>query len=311
MVIKLTEAFSKGLPQWLLKGLGLLGRGNNKYWANELTKLGIDPANAEYIPADTPASGRDPFFKDLTKLPVYRLQDNRVYIPGYNDGGMVRYNGEYWYYKDLSRKALLSMTTEFGYLVPSNEVAELRKQRKANKPYDRKKAAQHRQPEYNNTKEDGSRDWDNPSGYKWVTNSGYDKSGYKLDPEKYVRKLNEIGLNNYSAKLERYYKMIADAQSKLSTVLTNYDLQSDLDNRYGSWSSGSPFKDLANYLDRAIYSYKELVRDINRALKQREANPERYATSEDSFLSAIFASSGGQIYRSIRDFNEELKQLNK
>lgn len=298
MVIKLKEAFSKGLPQWLLKELGLLGRGSNKYWANELTKLGIDPANAEYIPADIPTSGRDPFFKDLTKLPVYRLQDNRVYIPGYNDGGMVRYNGEYWYYKDLSRKALLSMTTEFGYLVPSNEVAELRKQRKANKPYDRKKAAQHRQPEYNNTKEDGSRDWDNPSGYKWVTNSGYDKSGYKLDPEKYVRKLNEIGLNNYSAKLKKYYNVIVEAQKSVADAVLNFDVRST--------SDGIELRDLTHYLGNAISNYKSLSREIDILLKEVNSGEESREEA-DRYLSRWTSRYGERIYDSINELKKLLK----
>lgn len=297
MVTKLNEAYSPELPRWLLNGIGLLGR-SSKNRARGLVTLGIDPAHSAFITAPVPTSGRDAFFKDPNKIPVYRLLNKYgneyVYIPGVNGDDMIGYNGDMWYLKDLSRKALLSMTTEFGYIVPDNSAKELRSQRSKNRPDNRRNNAQYQRDIYGKD-ENGYTDYQNPIGKEWVTQPGYDKSGYKLDPEKYVRKLNEIGLDNYADKLEKYYNMIVDAQKSVADALLNYDVKADLDDYYST-----PLGKRARYLEDAITDYKSLTREVSAVIKRYDAG--RIDESEaNTLLKTWVGDYGSRIYRTIKN----------
>jgi hypothetical protein len=135
---KLKEEYSPDLPQWLLRAFGL--NRNNRYNAakTHFKTAGINLANAKYVPADIPAGGRDAFYKDSNKIPVYRLNfdgQTAVYIPGVNDDDNVWVNGRYQRFKNMSKANLLNHTEDFGYIEydPEMDPRHIQKQRKAAK----------------------------------------------------------------------------------------------------------------------------------------------------------------------------------
>lgn len=277
--VALNEDFGT-FPEWLKSFLL-----KNKSVKDSLAKRGIDLAHATYISGQLPKNARDPAFKDLTKLAVFRMYESIgskyevVYIPGVTDPDVYPDELNRWTrYRasTISKKKLLEMTIEYGYIDlndPRNSNLKLRTDRYAAKQgmIDRdRRAAQHAtrtNVEYAK-KENGRTDWDNPISWdiKWVTKKGYDKSGYPLDPDKYGRMLDRVGLDDYAIRLEMLYNKIEACRSRLVAVMTKYTAADSMTvHVQNSWERnifGDIHRIVADF-SRAIDSYRELQDTVN------------------------------------------------
>ena len=219
----LDEAYNN-LPSWFTTFLD-----KHPDVKKALSQRGIDLANATYIKSDMPRSNRDPVLRDNSRLAIFRLNNGRgeiVYIKGVNNPYLHTNGWEYKYADELPMKTILEMTTEYGYIDTNDE-------RNSNKSIRRDRAnLRYKYPPRGKgqypvertiyaTDENGKKDYSNPVGteIEWVMTKGQDKSGYPIDPDKYTKMLDNVGLADHSARLDSYYKQIEDLRQQLIVLM--------------------------------------------------------------------------------------------
>lgn len=313
----LTESYSN-LPSWFTDFLD--NSSDGKSVKKLLSNRGIDLANATYIKGVFPRSNRDPVLKDESRLTIFRLRDGRgderVYIVGVNNP-WLRLPGS-WdskYANDLPMKTILSMATEYGY-IDTNDSRNSNKDKRAERaalrridvagpqrgvgqyPVERKIYA---------TDEYGRKDWNNVIGteIEWVMTKGQDKSGYPLDPEKYVKMLDKVGLDTYAARLESYYKKIESARARLIALFDKFDVNdSDKYRTYGSFSRNvhEDISEAMNSWSKAIKSYQTLKNQVAEIVARHEESP---SEKTDERIQRAFAWEG----KSFRDYLKDAVDL--
>lgn len=308
-------------PEWLKKFLQ-----SSRAVRTSLTKKGIDLAHATYISGQLPKNARDPAFRDLTKLTVFRMHQRPdsnyqvIYIPGITDPDVypdplnpwTRYSASV-----ISKKKLLELTTEYGYI-------DLNDSRNSNIPlrnarYTAKKgmvdrdlgAAQHAvrtNVEY--AKDDrGHNDYDHPISWdiKWVTKKGYDKSGYPLDPDKYGRMLDRVGLDDYSIRLEMLYNKIEASRSRLIGVMSKYTAADSIKVRSSSWENNI-FGDIQRIVadfSRAIDAYRQLEETVNELVTAEDIDNDE----KDRRIKNAFQWTGKRVREYLNEVSSALKAV--
>ena len=164
-------------------------------------------------------------------------------------------------------KQLANHTEAFGYIDISdqkNTNYKLRKERRdaqsgdinlnrdANKQFSRRDTLGYQKDER------GFTDFNNPilGDLKWLTNRGYDKSGYKINKDKYKEILKKLKAENYKASIEEALTKLDGYRSRLINILSSMDLKSS--DRLNDLSRAS------DYLYRMIESYSEVVKALER-----------------------------------------------
>lgn len=284
--LDLKEAFNSNFPEWIMKGLKSNFKGRDTDLKRSLVQKHIDLANATFIETLPPQSNRDPVLKDTTRLAVFHIRDDRgdtyIYTPDGACNPYVRVGTdgaiEYKYIDQLSWKWILDHTMDYGYFDMSNSdttASALRTKRMGAK----RGSVDRGLGQYKRTGYDGET--------YWVTAKGEDKSGYKLDPQKYTRMLDNVNLNNYSARLESHYAKIEEVRAGIIEALQSADLLNKDYLAKGSFSSGvtGDISDAISRLDRAIYYYKELCSQVERIIKQNNAG--KFLNAPDTVDDAI------------------------
>lgn len=309
MITIKNEGFSESFPGWLVKALEK-GDYYGKDGSNRNRKANIAWDTAKYIPAELPSSARSADFKDPNRLPVYRIKTDYnstgVYIPGlldpnvYDDAFGPNNNG--WHSvkaSALSYKNLASITIEYGYIDKSKDSTTDKKKDRENA----RKDSVERNPKM-------GQNWSEYS-QKWLTTRGYDKSGYKLNPDKYINMLANMDVNDTekaSRRIEMYYNQIEDIKSKIVKELSASS--KDLANKSGKGSfSRSKFGDLSDaleYLNRAIEDYKSLLKSIE-DLKKNTSNmdDEKSKESYRRWISYDLKRNGEEI----KDYLKKAREL--
>lgn len=268
--VELQEDFSPSFPKWLTNTIKRDNVGDY------LSRQGIDLNKAEFIEADPPVNGWDPMAKDPNLIKVFYLKSDsnypsyQLYIPGYyGDTKQFDLSGNYKgiQLKTYSMKQLANHTEAFGYIDISNSKNtnfKLRKERRdvqagdvnlkrdANKQYSKRDIVSYPKDER------GFTDWRNPilGDLKWVTNKGYDKSGYKINKDKYKEILKKLKAENYQASIEEALNKLEDYRSRLTNVLSSMNLKDSKDLSAVNLAS--------DYLYRMIKSYTEVVKALER-----------------------------------------------
>lgn len=313
----LTEAYNN-LPSWFTDFLD--NSSDGKSVKKILSNRGIDLANATYIKGVFPRSNRDPVLKDESRLTIFRLNDGRsdekIYIVGVNNPWLhLPGSWDSKYANELPMKTILSMATEYGY-IDTNDSRNSNKDKRAERaalrridvagpqrgvgqhPVERKIYA---------TDEYGRKDWNNVIGteIEWVMTKGQDKSGYPLDPEKYVKMLDKVGLDTYAARLESYYKKIESVRTRLIALFDKFDANdSDKYRTYGSFSR-NVHEDIAeamNSWSRAIKSYQTLKNEVAEIVARHGESP---SERTDERIQHAFAWEG----KSFRDYLKDAVDL--
>lgn len=279
--LELQEDFSPSFPKWLSKAIERDNIGDY------LSRQGIDLNKAEFIETDPPVNGWDPKVKDPNLIKVFYLKtDNeryphyQLYIPGYyGDTKQFDLSGNYRgiQLKTYSMKQLANHAEAFGYIDISNSKNtnfKLRKERRdvqagdvnlkrdANKQYSKRDIVSYPKDER------GFTDWRNPilGDLKWVTNKGYDKSGYKINKDKYKEILKKLKAENYQAAIEETLNKLEDYRSRLINVLSSMNLKDSKDLSAVNLAS--------DYLYRMIESYTDIVKALERIESKNDLSEE-------------------------------------
>lgn len=174
-------------------------------------------------------------------------------------------------------KQLANHTEAFGYIDISNSKNtnfKLRKERRdvqagdinlkrdANKQFSKRDIVSYPKDER------GFTDWRNPilGDLKWVTNKGYDKSGYKINKDKYKEILKKLKAENYQAAIEETLNKLEDYRSRLINVLSSMNLKDSKDLSAVNLTS--------DYLYRMIESYTEVVKALERIESKNDLSEE-------------------------------------
>lgn len=312
----LTEAYNN-LPSWLTDFFDNHPQGASA--KKILSNRGVDLANATYIKGIMPRSNRDPILKDSSRLTIFRLDDGRgedIYIVGVTNPYLHvpdAHSWDYKYAKDLPIKTLLSLATEYGY-IDTNDSRNSNKEVRRARAELRRNAAPERgvgqhpvERKIYATDEYGRRDYDNLIGteIEWVMTKGQDKSGYPLDPEKYVKMLDNVGLDTYAARLESYYKKIESVRTRLIALFDKFDANdSDKYRTHGSFSR-NVHEDIAeamNSWSRAIKSYQNVKNEVAQIVSQHETSPSERTNER---IQRVFAWEG----KSFRDYLKDAVDL--
>lgn len=279
--VGLQEDFSPSFPKWLTNAIKIDNVGHY------LSQQGIDLNKAEFIETDPPVNGWDPKAKDPNLIKVFYLKtenerypDYQLYIPGYyGDTKQFDLSGNYGgiQLKTYSMKQLANHTEAFGYIDISNSKNtnfKLRKERRdvqagdvnlkrdANKQYSKRDIVSYPKDER------GFTDWRNPilGDLKWVTNKGYDKSGYKINKDKYKEILKKLKAENYQAAIEETLNKLEDYRSRLIKVLSSMNLKDSKDLSAVNLAS--------DYLYRMIESYTDIVKALERIESKNDLSEE-------------------------------------
>ena len=279
--VELQEDFSPSFPKWLTNAIERDNVGNY------LSQQGIDLNKAEFIETDPPVNGWDPKAKDPNLIKVFYLKTEneryphyQLYIPGYyGDTKQFDLSGNYGgiQLKTYSMKQLANHTEAFGYIDISNSKNtnfKLRKERRdvqagdinlkrdANKQFSKRDIVSYPKDER------GFTDWRNPilGDLKWVTNKGYDKSGYKINKDKYKEILKKLKAENYQAAIEETLNKLEDYRSRLINVLSSMNLKDSKDL--------SAINLASDYLYRMIESYTEVVKALERIESKNDLSEE-------------------------------------
>ena len=279
--VGLQEDFSPSFPKWLTNAIERDNVGNY------LSQQGIDLNKAEFIETDPPVNGWDPKAKDPNLIKVFYLKTEneryphyQLYIPGYyGDTKQFDLSGNYGgiQLKTYSMKQLANHTEAFGYIDISNSKNtnfKLRKERRdvqagdinlkrdANKQFSKRDIVSYPKDER------GFTDWRNPilGDLKWVTNKGYDKSGYKINKDKYKEILKKLKAENYQAAIEETLNKLEDYRSRLINVLSSMNLKDSKDLSAVNLAS--------DYLYRMIESYTDIVKALERIESKNDLSEE-------------------------------------
>lgn len=269
--MELQEDFSPSFPKWLINAIKKDNIGDY------LSKRGIDLNKAEFIESDPPVNGWDPKAKDPNLIKVFYLKDDseryphyQLYIPGYyGDAKQFDLSGNYRgiQLKTYSMKQLANHAEAFGYIDISDsknsntalrnerslsKLGDINLTRDANKQYSKRDILGYPKDER------GFTDWRNPiSGdLKWVTNRGYDKSGYKINKDKYKEILKKLKAENYQASIEEALNKLEDYRSRLINVLSSINLKDSKDL--------SALRLASDYLYKMIESYTDTIKALER-----------------------------------------------
>lgn len=321
----LTESYNN-LPEWLTKFLD--SHRDGKSIKNTLSSRGVDLHNCSYVRAPFPRSNRDPILKDETKLKIFKLIDGSnevIYIYGVNNPYVARpHSIEHRYVTDMPMRDILDLAIEFGYidLADAQNTMKDKRRDRANLAYSLRdvtrdlEKGQH--PVYHRTYaklENGRTDWNNiiSTSVSWVTKEGYDKSGYKLNPDKYRKMLDDVGLETYGARLQSFYNKIEAVRARIIALMNS--LQFDAEYDYHSKSSWNQniFGDLAEATDRlsrAMDYYQRIKRACAEIVEDREdLSAEESIEWTNSMIKNAFRYDGDSFNDNLKEARELVKGL--
>lgn len=332
---QIQEAFSPSMPKWLAARLlyqdkyqGYLNQkqkdkmakfvskgyaldkqskgyfSNRDYEEINLSKgfkiAGIDISKANFISGEVPKSASDPRLKNPNNVPIYHLvaaapATDQVYAKGINDKEQFYANDKQFRY--MSVKELLQNTVDFCYLDMTDENnfnKDLKQQRK-------------------DTKDELSQipNYDRATVYKpgmrvsrnMPQDSYVDKSGYVVDPNRYKKKLAELGRQDISKTMDKVYKRLMNVKEECTRVLMDFDPKSHTGEEEFNNTFADRYDSIIAYLSNAIVSYNDIMAKIKEALSQPDEE------QKEMMLDNIFGKGGmnGSIKR-LYDYIDALEK---
>ena len=102
--------------------------------------------------------------------------------------------------------------------------------------------------------------------YAYAYATKFDKSGYIVDPNKYVKLLAQIHQQDYANRLEDLYVVLSDVKNKIKDFISADDFLPDAKDDASVYTVDSKSK--SRYFDRINKYYNEAVSNYRRALKE-------------------------------------------
>ena len=297
----LKEDFSPSLPDWLKK---------DKLILRKLLNTGIALDKAQFIETELPETSRQlTTMANAGKLPVLYVRGD-VYIPGVNDEDRASF-GKRRSFARTAIKDILDNTSNFGYIDLGNKenlMKALRDERKEQKAgMETRGEGQHKyyKTKYTPGYYDENGNWVlgksiRTGEYTWKTDPWQDKSGYIPDPDKYKKILDNVGLEDYSKRLDSYYNKLVKAKGKVIEIINNYGIAQDKRD-----SLNYNIDDLSRELLGASQAYRNLLKEVNRVVN----SPKHSDKEKDEEIRFIFTSKWSNYVVDLRERIEELEEV--
>lgn len=270
---KVEEAYDPSIPDWL--------KSNGKGSTMQDFKNKIDLSNAKYVPLNKDEfTNTDPIWKDNDYIKIFNTPKGV-----YATDGKIDYISDYGdtYYDDnyrtrrlskTSRKNLIDMSTDIGYIKKSDVEVSDSNARKYGRYEDPRTGVSHGYyGGYN--KDEYAGQYQDDEG-NWHTQSGRDKSGYEIPkPEEMLAKYYNVdGIEDVQRVLDTYYKKLTDIRDEI----TSLDFRKfTSDSFQGSY--------LYEALRRAINDYMRYAEECESMIKRiaKQGVPEYYDSFADYF----------------------------
>lgn len=315
--IVLTESYDN-LPDWIIEFLN-----NNKAIKERLAKKNVNLKTAMFTEAPISKITKA-FISDPTKIHFIHLRlpswgnyyTDKMYIPGIIDDE-VHINDRYRKLSNVAVSKLAEYALDYGYIDlsdPMNSSASIRSDR-----YNLKKTSavdrvpgkgQHpirRNVQYYVDPETGRKDYDNILSYdiEWITDRGYDKSGYPLDPDKYIRMLNTVGLDNYGERIDKIYNQIEQCRLRIAKVVNDLTTMDSAKYRTKGWGRtlysdiGNIFRDFSNIVD----NYQRLKENLDQILARHNNE------YKEESIKYLFVHDGRGISNDIKQLMSDIREV--
>lgn len=205
--LRIREAFDSSVPSWLRPALSTVAKIKPRYDTMSKINTTIDLNTAKFVPSSVPVNARDPKWSDEIIIPVFHgndvLGNEFTWIMGYNDPEICIDPKELWKTKPISRVAkskVIDMSVDFGYFIKGDGIENAVAKRKSRTD-----------SRFGSLDRDLSKAQTKGHFGNWYTAQGYDKSGYKLNKDKYKDMLAQLDL-------ERYETILDDAVDAMSAL---------------------------------------------------------------------------------------------
>ena len=264
----LKEDFDPSMPSWLaraikMKNTNSMGHQDYNYkipfdtmkWTvekfPEKGKLG-DIGNGEYIALLIDASGDEHKGDYIVYFPAAYIGNNEsIYINGRNRR-----------IDSMSLKALAPYVKEYAHAIDTSNSVKDVKQKQINRA---------------NAKSGSVDRIDKTDRYSYGYNTKFDKSGYIVDPDKYVKLLAQIHQQDYANRLEDLYVVLSDVKNKIKDFVSADDFLPDAKDDASAYTVNSKsksryFTQISNNYNDAISNYKYALGELDNISKSKNAD---------------------------------------
>lgn len=301
---KVEEAYDPSIPDWLKKdkrNLSTSGTNMRDF------KSEIDLSNAQFVPLDE-LSNTDPIWRDTdyikifnTPNGIYATDGEKDYISEWDD---TYYDSDDHYrtkhLSKLSRKNLINMATDIGYIKKSDTPESDTNARKYGRYEDPRKG---RRTTWGYNADEYAGQVKNNKG-EWETGQDRDKSGYEIpDPSELLAKYYKVdGIDDVKVVMDRYYKKVKSIVDDVMSL--------DFRKFQGDFISNDSYiysnlHDLVNYYNRFVYEGKDAIDwFVNGDI------PDYYNSFSEFFNSKTKSSRDG-LSQEIMRLREKLRKLKK
>ena len=250
---RVEEAYDPSIPDWLKKDKRDLGtKGTNM----RNFKSELDLSNAQFVPLDE-LSNTDPIWKDTdyikifnTPNGVYATDGDKTYISDWDD---TYYDSNDHYrtkhFSKLSRKNLINMATDIGYIKKSDTPMS---------DTNARKYGRYKDPRENSGKYAGQYKYDD----KWKTREGRDKSGYEIpEPSELLSKYYTVeGIDDIKPVLNKYYNKVKSLMDEITAL--DFRQFGKSDSLYSESRLYSDLRELVDYYNSFVANGEQAVKDF-------------------------------------------------
>lgn len=251
----LKEDFDPSMPSWLARAIKMKNTnsmGHKDYSYNipfdtmkwtveqfpEKGKLG-DIGNGEYIALLIDASGDEHKGDYIVYFPAAYIGNNEtIYINGRNRR-----------IDSMSLKSLAPYVKEYAHAIDTSDSVKNVKQIQMDRA---------------NAKSGSIDRIDKEDRYRYAYATKFDKSGYIVDPNKYVKLLAQIHQQDYANRLEDLYVVLTDVKNKIKDFISADDFLPDAKDDASAYTVYSKSK--SRYFDQINKSYNDAISNYKHAL---------------------------------------------
>lgn len=262
----LKEDFDPSMPSWLARAIKMknTNSGHKDFNYNmplDTMKWKVEPfpekgkldniGDNEYIALLIDASGDEHNGDYIVYFPAAYIGNNEtIYINGRNRR-----------IDSMSLRALAPYVKEYAHTV--GKIDDFRNVRQ--KQIDR------------NDAKSGSIDRiDKYDRYAYRYDTKFDKSGYIVDPDKYVKLLAQLHQQDYANRLEDLYVVLSDVKNKIKDFMSADDFLPDAKDDTSAYSVGSKskakyFSQISKNYNDAIANYKHAIDELDNISQSKNA----------------------------------------
>lgn len=263
----LKEDFDSSMPSWLARAIKMnntnsMGHKDYNYTMPlDTMKWKVEPfpekgkldniGDNEYIAMLIDTSGDEHKGDYIVYFPAAFIGNNEsIYINGRNRR-----------IDSMSLRALAPYVKEYAHTVGNIDAVRNVRQKQIDR---------------NNAKSGSIDRIDKDNRYAYGYDTKFDKSGYIVDPDKYVKLLAQLHQQDYANRLEDLYVVLSDVKNKIKDFMSADDFLPDAKDDTSAYSVGSKskakyFNEISKNYNNAISNYKHAIDELDNISKSKNA----------------------------------------